>query len=775
VLVASLVGTGDVAAARPKGPNAPAQEPFTPAVEETDDVEDLQDAVGLTTAAQLYRRRDFRGALAELAVFVGTNPDSPHLARARFVMAQCLRELKRNEEAAAIYADLVRVYPIMADDSYFELGRTRATLKDHASAADALANVGVEHPRHAEAQRLLAWELYGAGEHGEVVKRFGAAVEEGASHTAEQRFVLGLSRNALGDSVAAAEDFREALLGSAGNPSLAARAAEQLLGLGGDGKALYKDAERKAAQAGLQRLMKADPSAMTRVLAELETKLPPGRLAAELRFTRGMTVLLGGNAAAGEAVLVDCSKLPAADPALKGRARLRAGDAARLQNRFRSALEHYNAAAQSPASSDAEAALFGVSDIASRLNHHDDARRALQDLLVRNPLTRNRPRALWSLGWIEYRAGNLQGARQFFNSLIEEGVRGGLGSGEPRALYWAGRVAERLGDAGGAQRFFAQVIDEYPVSYYAGLAEKRLLAMERATDPWPHTMVRSAALAFACPGPAPGRGALPGASDQQLLKTRELLRLGLTNEARATLDGFGQRVIPTGVDEDQFAMASLPRSADVEEAVALNLQLGRGKEAFTLRQLQVDGWLPARSLDLLMDHLRRSHPRKYSPIIESHAQKQGVSPMLIYALTRIESRFRPDAVSHADAHGLMQLIPETAGALASDLGLAQPSRAALHVPELNVRLGTLYVRRLMRRFGGEPVYALAAYNAGPGAVERWQKERGTGQVDEFVEEIPFDETRLYVKKVLASHRIYTRLYGDGAGGTRNDMDGMLGD
>jgi soluble lytic murein transglycosylase len=170
-----------------------------------------------------------------------------------------------------------------------------------------------------------------------------------------------------------------------------------------------------------------------------------------------------------------------------------------------------------------------------------------------------------------------------------------------------------------------------------------------------------------------------------------------------------------------------------------------------------------------MDHLRRSHPRKFAPIIESHAQKQGVSPLLVYALTRIESRFRADAVSTADAHGLMQLIPDTAATLASDAGMAPPTRSQLHQPEVNVRLGVMYLRRLLRRFGNEPTYALAAYNAGAGAVERWQKDRGTGQVDEFVEEIPFDETRLYVKKVLASHRIYTRLYG-GAGASQAPPD-----
>ncbi|MBI5497613.1 MAG: transglycosylase SLT domain-containing protein [Deltaproteobacteria bacterium] len=754
--------------AKPRPPVVPAAPPpsadlFTPQADESgEDIEDLEDAVGLTTAAQLYRKKDYRGALAELAVFVGTNPESPHLARARFVMAHCLRELRRYEDAASIYADLVRVYPLMADDSLLELGRTRAAIKDHAGAADALARVSVEHPRRAEAQRLLAWELYNAGQHAEVVKLFGQPDEEGVPRTPEQRYVVGLARQALGDGAAAAQDFREALWGGAGDPQLAGRALEKLQDVQVGGRALYKEAERKAASREVARLLRAAPEGLARALLDVEGKLPPGQLVQEVRFARGMALLALGTAAGAEAAFVEVSRATSVDAVVRARARLRAGDAARAQNRFRAALEHYQAASGSSAPADAEAALFGVSDMASRITRYDDARQALQDLLVRNPLTRGRPRALWGLGWIDYRAGNLPGARNFLRSLIEEGVRGGVGGGEPRALYWWGRASERMGDAADAQRTYERVIDEYPVSYYAGLAEKRLLGMERATDPWPHSMVRPAGESPGCPGPAPGRGALPGATDGQLLKARELVRLGLTGEARAALDGFGQKVIPTSMDEDVFTASSAPRAADMEEAVALNEQLGRGKEAFTLRQLQVEGYLPARSMDVLTDFLRRSHPRKFAPLIESHAQKQGVSPLLMYALTRIESRFRPDAVSRADAHGLMQLIPETATALAEDVGMPPPSRAQLHLPEVNVRLGTVYVKRLLRKFGGEPSYALAAYNAGAGAVERWQKERGTGQVDEFVEEIPFDETRLYVKKVLASYRIYERLYGDPA-------------
>lgn len=761
------ISSGVLFARPPKTTAGTEAEAFSPAAEASEeDLEELEDAVGLTTAARLYRQRDFRGALAELAVFVGTSPDSPHLARARFVMAHCLRELKRFEEAAAIYADLIKVYPLMADDSALELGRTRAVLKDHGAAVDALKRVSVEHPRWNEAQRLLAWEMFQAGQHEALVEQMGKPATEGRTLSPEQRYVVGLARLKLGDGAAGATDVRAALTGLAPAPQLLARMLEALVDIRVGGKALYKDAERKALLKDLPRVQKADATTLPRALGDMLQHLPPGRLASEVRLARAESFMAQGLLPQAEAEFEDAARTLTMDDVLRGHAHLRAGDAARMQSKFRGALESYKRANGSPDGSDAESALFGASDMSSRLTRYDDARQFLQDLLVRNPLTRNRPRALWSLGWIEYRAGNMAGARQFFRSLVEEGVRGGVGSGEPRALYWAGRASERLGELGDAQRAYERVAGEYPVSYYAALAERRLLAMETSDAAWPSTMVRPASLTSACPGPAPGRGALPGTSDPQLLRARELIRLGLLAEARQALDGFNDRVVPTGSpEEDQFVATQLPRAADLEEAVAMNEQLGRPREAFTLRQLQVEGYLPARSLTVLMDHLRRSHPRKFAWLIEGQAQKQSLSPWLVYALTRTESRFRPDVVSPANAYGLMQLIPETAAELSRDLGMPPPTRALLHTPENNVRLGTFLLRRLLRRFANEPVYALAGYNAGAAAVERWQRERGTGHVDEFVEEIPFDETRLYVKKVLASYRIYVRLYASEASAT----------
>ena len=129
---------------------------------------------------------------------------------------------------------------------------------------------------------------------------------------------------------------------------------------------------------------------------------------------------------------------------------------------------------------------------------------------------------------------------------------------------------------------------------------------------------------------------------------------------------------------------------------------------------------------------------------------------------REESGLDPLAVSRAGAVGLTQLMLPTARGVARRLGLGRIGRADLSRPELNIRLGSRHLGDLLRRFHGSLALALAAYNAGGGAVSRWLGQRAGAELDEFVEEIPVEETRGYVKRVLRSFAAY-RLLQDAPG------------
>ncbi|MBC7104775.1 MAG: lytic transglycosylase domain-containing protein, partial [Firmicutes bacterium] len=141
--------------------------------------------------------------------------------------------------------------------------------------------------------------------------------------------------------------------------------------------------------------------------------------------------------------------------------------------------------------------------------------------------------------------------------------------------------------------------------------------------------------------------------------------------------------------------------------------------------------------------------------------RNGLDPYLVAAVVKVESNFEPQARSPRGAAGLMQLMPETGAWAARQLGETEFDPSALFDPELNVRLGTRYLAALWREFGGDTVLVLAAYNAGSGRVKEWlARAEWTGE-GRTVDQIPFPETRHFVRKVLWYHEVYRYLYGRG--------------
>jgi soluble lytic murein transglycosylase len=146
--------------------------------------------------------------------------------------------------------------------------------------------------------------------------------------------------------------------------------------------------------------------------------------------------------------------------------------------------------------------------------------------------------------------------------------------------------------------------------------------------------------------------------------------------------------------------------------------------------------------------------------VRAAAHARGVDPLLVTALIRQESLFDPEAVSGADARGLMQLLPRTADEIARSTGVPPPESGALHDTTTNIDLGVALLARLLARYGGSEAKALAAYNAGEDAVTKWERRYGDRDADEFVELISYRETRDYVKTVLRNYRLYRRIYGE---------------
>jgi soluble lytic murein transglycosylase len=158
--------------------------------------------------------------------------------------------------------------------------------------------------------------------------------------------------------------------------------------------------------------------------------------------------------------------------------------------------------------------------------------------------------------------------------------------------------------------------------------------------------------------------------------------------------------------------------------------------------------------DIPLSYWRILFPEPWWDTIKAESAKNNLDPYLVASLIRQESEFNPSAVSYANAWGLMQLLPPVGKALAREEGMSHFQTFQLLDPETNIRLGTRYLRQMMDRFGGVQEYALAAYNAGDSRVVDWEAAGPYHGMDEFVESIPFTQTREYVEAILRNEETY---------------------
>jgi soluble lytic murein transglycosylase len=315
-----------------------------------------------------------------------------------------------------------------------------------------------------------------------------------------------------------------------------------------------------------------------------------------------------------------------------------------------------------------------------------------------------------------------------------------LRAAEPtlRARYWE---AVTVNDVP-ALRTLAQ--DE-PRSYYGALARAKLPEGERP-KPDPSPPLDLTALSIRA-------GAL--LDDPNFQSGVELLRVGLPSAAAEEFGRIDRSSLatPEGTEPLLLLAVSLAASGDARTAHAIAktmLDGGSGVDATLLSPvLQQALWQVA-------------YPNAFREAIERWAKAYDVPPDLMQALMREESALDPEVLSAAGAVGLTQLMPSTANLVAHKLGLGAVGAAELQTPETNIRLGTAYLGELLTRFHHQEVLAVAAYNAGEGAVDRWRQQRSAEETDAFVEDIPVAETRNYVKRVLSSEGTYRSLYGGSA-------------
>jgi soluble lytic murein transglycosylase len=327
----------------------------------------------------------------------------------------------------------------------------------------------------------------------------------------------------------------------------------------------------------------------------------------------------------------------------------------------------------------------------------------------------------WRQGWMAYRRGDFQHAAQLFSTLVRSAAASAEGES---ALYWQARSHERGGETEQASQQYHNLLRRYPDGYYAVLVERRLNITPSPLHPGEERTSAPPALSPRLAG--------------HYRRSQELVALGLPAFARRELEAVKEG-IPRDPEGSLFLLAEYNRMDGYAAALRLAQRLSRNSHGSWLRYL---------------------YPQAYWSTINTHARQKGLDPYLVLALIRQESLFDPEAVSPAQAYGLMQLLPNTAARVTQTASVPLQS---LTDPEFNIRTGASYLRQLFEQFDGNAAMAVAAYNAGENAVEKWRARYAGLELDEFVESISYRETRNYVKLVLRNYRMYQRLYKPQAG------------
>ena len=328
-----------------------------------------------------------------------------------------------------------------------------------------------------------------------------------------------------------------------------------------------------------------------------------------------------------------------------------------------------------------------------------------------------------------------------------------------RAGYWAGRDLERAGRTAEARAIYQGMQQRYDANWYGALARRRLDAMPRVaaneqTQFAPDSQVGRAVVNLNTVSVADE--AAGAEADAVLRRADELDIVGLTDYA---------------LDELSRPLANAPRSPRLNLAKARVLRGRSGHDdnlqALITLQKSYPDFSQMKPEELTREEWDVFYPLTNWDTIKQEARARNLDPYTVAGLIRQESVFDRTAKSGANAYGLMQLLLDTAQRTARKYGITPPATVdALYEPVLNIKLGTAYLRDQLDRYG-RIEYVAAAYNAGPGRVDRWRVELPQ-EIDEWAEAVPFRETRGYVQGVTRNMLQYHRLY-DEAGHFRPEV------
>jgi soluble lytic murein transglycosylase len=404
-----------------------------------------------------------------------------------------------------------------------------------------------------------------------------------------------------------------------------------------------------------------------------------------------------------------------------------------------------------PASPWLEQALLSAGNMYLLKRDFDHAIDYYRELQERFPTGTHAATAHWKAAWLTFRQGRTDAARKSF----EDQIALYPDSNEvANALYWRARMAEEENNPAMARAFYQKLSDRYRNYYYAELARERLKKLPSQGATLKEASARVSednALHYTLLDHVPAlsnsgkiTAADPPEDNLRVARARLLSNGGLADMA---------------VRELQAAASQEGGSWAPPEMARVYQDGGRYDRGIEIMKRSTPNYFAVDLPDLPRPYWEALFPKPYWTDLRKYSTLNGLDPYLVASLIRQESEFNAAALSRANAVGLMQLLPKTGKSVAKQVKLRGYTAPQLFTPAVNLELGTRYFKDMVDKYNGQFEYALAAYNAGTDRVGDWLGQGHYRDPQEFVESIPFTETREYVQAILRNASVYRQLYG----------------
>jgi TolA-binding protein len=403
-----------------------------------------------------------------------------------------------------------------------------------------------------------------------------------------------------------------------------------------------------------------------------------------------------------------------------------------------SAIEKYNKIiTQYPESSYARESYLRLAECYFQLNEPEKGTFQWKQVIENYPDSDQAMNALWNLGRYYTKNNNNSEALEAYRLLAERFSKSSLGDD---ALYWRGKTLQKMGLEEEARVIYEKLLREYPLSYYT----------ERITK-------QRDDLNFV--------GLISASEKEDFANLEEFLL------KYAKIEGKGQLSL---LKAELFEEISFYKESIIELKETLNCYPGNIFLLFKLSDVYKKNLDYYNSLNYseiifnyLVDNLQLDdlpfelweslYPICFEDIIREYALKYEIDPLLVMAMIREESRFNSWDESAAGARGLMQIIFSTAEWIAQKINIIDFNDEMLFSPKVNINLGSWYIHYLKEKFSNDYILMISGYNAGPGITDQWLERYDQSDLDNFVENIPYAETREHIKKVMKSYQMYKKL------------------